>query len=387
MTEITLSAEETSAIQNMANFLYNGPLNYIGATDEEKLKLIDVNNLYNFWLPAFTTETFNPDSRFNYENLENLGDAALKGVFRQYTTAIYPGLTPLFYTESNTYYMGNYYMGTQLTPKLGLAPYIRMKGSEIVPDGVLADVFESFCGALLSAGNSIIQGLGYIYLYNLIVTLFNGVKFDMQRAQGSSQTQVDQIFTRFGLIKPVLIQRNNDETGINLVSVYLKIEHLEFLEKHGKNIPKLHGQEMYIGNGNKAIVYGPIGKGENYVKKEATGIAFNRALDYFHKVEVTTNWAENLKSRLEFSDKGVQPYVKSALKRAQSQGYVSMIFSVPVKSNTQTTFTMTLIGIREDGSRGTLIAGLYDRKSGGKISSEIAQARPDIIKRYIDEGN
>lgn len=373
---VTLTQEQAAELTSLRTFLATGPLQRIGATPADLEFLLNPSYLYYYWQPAFTSPIHSPDSRFNYELLENLGDAKLKGVFHEYLTMALPGMSPLVYTELNTYYMSNAYM-RELTQKLEFNKYIRMKGlkdPQNIPGPILADVFEAFCGALVSIGNLRVRGLGESYLYNFIISIFNGVQFDMRRALGGAQTQVDQIFTRFGAKAPRVKEFLDPDSRYTTATIFLGDEQIQFLSRNGFNLD-LKGYRRDKTGYIISTFVAPI-------RKEAVAKVENDMLNFLEKNGITSGWAEQKKAMMEFQEPEAAQHLPGALKRLQEGGYVSMIFDAPAKLSTIDGFSIMLIGIRGNGVRESILARYYERGPGVAVSAAMKSARADLLRRY-----
>jgi dsRNA-specific ribonuclease len=344
------------------------------------------------WARAFTHETVSPTD--NYEDLEYLGDAILKAAFPKYLMERLPFMHKGEFTELNVAYMSKIKQA-ELARKMGLSPHIRVKGIERAILNLETDVFESFFGALDTIADMITPGSGFAYCYNMIVHIFNDVEIDVKKARGSAKTQVIQMFVRFDLSKPLeqvpgtnieveanpslmpcLISRGHtdailghgisgkkqdaekeayqqsilflQELGLVSIkeiyvdaierrhvefSVILRPEHLDFLARYG------------------VTIFDPrIGLGVAPTKKEAESKAYAQALETLASYGITSDWAEEAKQALDFSDPAIAPYVVAADARLKREGYTSMYFFIPRKTVTPTGSIVQLVGVNPNGS-------------------------------------
>jgi len=310
--------------------LINNLLKPIVKTQAERNKYLD-SNAMAVWSTAFTHETYSPGD--NYEDLEYLGDAILKSVFPKYLMKRLPHLHKGEYTELNIVYMSK--VGQRdFTKKLGLEPFIRVRGLTRANFNIEADVFESFFGALDTVSDMVKPGLGFINCYNMIVDIFKDLYIDESRAKGPAKTQVFQIFVRFGLPRPEQIDKIQKEFAE--VTVLLTKQHLDFLKTYGVKIT------------NPVIGYasGPT-------KESIEPLAYKLALEKLTEYGITSEWAEDAKQARDFSGEDIDSYVPGAMKRLEKEGFVTMLFFVPRKS-TGKNEVVQLLGVRPDGKREVL---------------------------------
>lgn len=120
------------------------------------------NSSMKVWTMAFTHESV--DSRFNYENLEHLGDKICGGAFALYLATRYPDQNPIVYTSLNNMYMEKMFQG-QVATQLGFNKLVRIFSNTIVITySVVADTYESFVGALFLVGRELGMFLCYKFI-------------------------------------------------------------------------------------------------------------------------------------------------------------------------------------------------------------------------------
>lgn len=391
------------------------------------------------WAQAFTHETVSPS--FNYEDPEYSGDAILKAIFPKYLRRRYPKMHKNDYTELNNVYMSKMKQA-ELSRKMGLDRYIRVTGMDRASLNLETDVFESFFGALEEVSDNIVvptttmvsgvpvvtntttDGLGYLNCFNMIVHLFKDIVIDESRAQGSSKTQVIQIFVRFDLPRPIesvegerstqitvtvapgarskigalvdntILGRNRDQKydkalteayreaidqlydlGIIDVkeesiqaqnrrdvqfTVALDQSHLAFLRDYQVQLPK-------------AI----IGVATGHTKKEAEVEAYNRALQTLASYGITTDWAEKAKIDRDFAEPTLQPYLPAARARLAQEGFVSMYFFIPRKTVTPKGAIVQLVGERANG-RDEVLSHTY----ASPTDKAYLQAKTLVVRQY-----
>jgi dsRNA-specific ribonuclease len=338
--------QELQWLQQLQSFL-NTLLRHIIPDQTTRNRYLDRDAMI-IWAKAFTHETFSPTA--NYEDLEFLGDAILKSVFPKYLMKRFPYFHKNEYTELNVAYMSKIMQAT-LSRKLGFSPYIRIKGLDKAILNLETDVFESFFGALDTISDNVLFGLGLANCYNMIVYIFKDIEIDEDRARGAAKTRVDQIFTRFGLPKPGQIIDNTNRFNIK-VSVALPLESVKFLANYGVNIEGPTVRYEVIEKNPPAVrKYTGIVIAAKYAatSAEADFEAYTEAVNFLADRGITTEWAEEAKREVEFSDPLIAPYVGAAEQRLHAEGYKSMQIFIPRKTNTPKGAIIQLIGVRPNG--------------------------------------
>jgi dsRNA-specific ribonuclease len=402
--------DELQWLQSLQSFL-DQLLKAILPEDVDRYQFLTPEAM-NIWGQAFTHETVS--STHNYEDLEYIGDAALKFAFPQYLALKFPHLHKGEYTELNVAYMSKM-KNAELAQKMGFGPYIRVIGMDRAILNLEADVFESFFGALNNIANSIQFGSGFVYCYNMMAYLFEDVYIDESLGRGSAKTQVLQMFVRFDLQKPQEIVSgltvNIQTTGkmavrpyevigkskgsskkeaeyqaykmaINTLvnrgslivqeqqahiqndiefSIELLPEHIDFLKSYGVVI-------------NDPIIGTAIAK----TKKEAEYLAYTQALETLKYYGITTEWAEQAKKLRDFSDPVVAQYVPAVSNKLETEGFVDMAFFIPRKTTTTKGAIVELIGIRENGER-----KLLTWVQATERENSYQNAKANVLKQYI----
>ena len=298
------------------------------------------------WADALTHETYSPSK--NYEEYEFGGDASLKYLFPRYLRKKFRGLNKRDYTNLNVAYMSKLFQA-ELSRKLGLNNYVRIGGltqPELI--NIQGDIFESFFGALEEITDELIfDGYGILVCENMLTHIFSTVEIDLEQRWGPPKTQVIQIFTRFGLPKPVGVLEKD------IFNVYLPMDDVNFLtNKYGVRFveePVLVKEFNKEGNVLKTTKSILIGSGRGATKAEAQPNAYKAALDYLVRKGVTLKWADKAKQTQDFLEPEVKPWAKQAEQRYLLEGYKSMFFAMPTKTITKTGAVVQLVGVKEDG--------------------------------------
>ena len=390
------------------------------------------------WILAFTNETYSPSE--NNEDLEYLGDIDLKSIFPKWLMKKLPLLHKNDYTELNTRYMSKIEQG-KLGYEMGFSrldgkkPHlIRTKGVDIITINLVADVFEAFFGALDTIsdnikdefGNNLKDGLGYINCYNMIEYLFKDKV--ISDAGSHAKTQIQQLFTRFELPKPLEKSDEGKEIKISFspkMMMYLKqnkinapellsysnekkdaykqaifsLQKLDIIKivevtQTNKNKDKqmfdviLTGGHLSFlkGYGIDLNNNGTIGHGEAPTKKDAEFKAYFNALDFLSKIRVksapegiTTSWAEKHKLLLDVAHPSVAEYLKPMAIKLSKENYISFEFVTPAKTSEKKNALIQLIGIKKDGYKNVLASTKVDQKD--RKNGNIA-ARALLMKEY-----
>lgn len=133
---------------------------------EDPSDIFNQNTEKKYFLRAFVHETVNADN--NYEALEKLGDSAMGYAFDamilreepQRTSAELSVIHSKMLSKSS---LNNY------SRKWGLHKFVIMQGIQVT-DSVAEDLYESFCGAIVRAGDEYKRGLGIVLVENFVVT-------------------------------------------------------------------------------------------------------------------------------------------------------------------------------------------------------------------------
>lgn len=333
-------------------------------------KMVNSKDFFTlYWLPAFTHVTFEANDFGHYETLETLGDAGIKYTFTRYLIKHYPGLDPLRITELRTYYLSNEYM-KDLIEKLDVVDLIRVMGGIGVTDKMKADVFEAFCGAILSVGDEIGLGNGSVFLYEFTKYLFNDVKFDAVRAMGSEITQTQQIFQIVGGDAPVEDSWFDEKERETYFQVKFTNRSMQALNKLGIKVP----DET------------KIWKVKRPYKDDAKHAAYSEAFEYLNDIGVTPNRVKNYRNRRLFNNPKITPFKTKAFERAADEGFVTLTFDQPKKYTSKNEgFVMILQGVDANGYKTNLLVDAYPMVNPDKIrADEEVNARADLLKRYAE---
>ena len=327
-----------SFARNLQIFL-NDLLSHIISDDKRKSYLTP--QAMKIWVDAFTHQAASPGS--NYERLEFLGDAVLKGVFPLYLTKRYPNLSESEYTNINKVYMSKpkqYEIGKDL----GFGKHIaKLSDLSEANYNLVADVFESFFGALSQVSDQVIgvDASGFINCYNMIVYLYKDIKLNDEEALLIDPlTRVNQIFSRFNL---------GDKEDKKVIFEEMSSNPYTYEVRLTPN------QVQFIADKTQKMLESPytVGIGTGKTQKDAKTNAAKSALMYLKEnFGIDVKWAENTKREMEFRDTSgnLRECYTSSLNKAKSDGFVSIKYETPQKLAGPGYSYILLYGVRRDNT-------------------------------------
>lgn len=335
--------------------------------------LLSEENMNEFWIPAITHVSYNPNPDRNWENLELLGDSYADPAFTRLFMTLYPGQTQLFYSETNNYYLSNEYISSITRDTLQLTKFIKIKDIREPTESMQADCFESFCGALVLSGDRHYLGFGLILIEYFIKYIFEGVDVDADRARtfGKSTTQLEQIAVRLGI--PRISLTHYESNYIHTYEYFLTAEHIK-----GFNINLISKK---IPSSNHLVIGKAIGRGKHLMKDQAADEAFS----YLQSYGINTPWAINIKAKRDLLHPIVKKYATEAMPYVREDGYVSIMFREVDKSDTDDFIVVILLGVRQDGIQKSLEVIVVDRQVDTKHRGEvITESHRDVIITYLE---
>jgi hypothetical protein len=168
----------------------------------------DVNMRY--WLIAFTHRSIDPNTSFNYEPYEILGDKMLGLVFVELVQEAYRDVNqeaePGRITELLGDIMDASYQG-KLSQKWGLYDLLETNAPDVKKTG--SDIFESFFGMLTYINNLRTRGLGYLWSYLVLKMLLSDINL-VTRIVFNPKVYINEVLTRYRAtdVKPRSTQVN-----------------------------------------------------------------------------------------------------------------------------------------------------------------------------------
>lgn len=236
-------------------------------SQEHLIAILNEETLQQYWIPAFTHSSFNLNK--NYESLEAQGDRYLGTFFLKYLLSKFGNLTPVQITYFENTYMSKTFQA-QLANRLSLGNYVKYNPTMTnMTKTILEDLFESFSGALVNVvDNKIANFLGGVYLYNLIVMVFNDVKLSLDEVERDSISQLKEIYDKlnYGTISKFTTNSDNVDRPGKKVIIYAQ-----------------NGSELGVGYGEDV--------------KDAEMEAAKNALESLSKRGITRESAEEFKRK------------------------------------------------------------------------------------------
>ena len=240
---------------------------------------------------------------------------------------------------------------------------------------MFADCFESFCGALIKAGNQNYRGFGFNLVEYFIKYIFGNVDVqdEYDRTFGKSTTQLEQIMKRVGLEQVKLNYINNNY--IHTYEYSLNREQIEGLNA------LLMGKKLPISN--RLLIGQATGRGgKNAMKDQAADIAFQFLKSY----GIETIWSQNIKNK---RDLGQNETIKKlsirAINKARKSGYQTIAFREVDKSDIDNFIVIVLLGIKPGGIQESLDVIAVDKKvESERRNVVITQGHQIVLEHYLN---
>lgn len=303
---------------------------------------------------AFTHETYNPNS--NYEDLELLGDRALDYAFSYYLMKAYGEKIP----KNDITTLKSHYMSENFQPKIAesLGMGTRLKARDVkVNSKIFEDLFEAFFGALVTAADNVIPGLGSGLVFNAITKLFENIDIDLEYTKGSEKTQLKEIFERLGIGKPLIL---TGETADGKIMVTIKMS-----GDQKRKIEEVSG---------KKITSMDLGKASARGKSEASNEAHKKAIDLMNRIGIEKMKLQELKDEKDFSIPELTSYSKD-LKELRKK-YDRIYFKIPRNTITEDGYeTIQLMG--DKGASREVLASIKSEKNRESAS------KAELVKSAI----
>lgn len=128
--------------------------------------IFNENTEKKYFLRAFVHETINSDN--NYEALEKLGDSAMGYAFDAMILREEPHRTSAELSVIHSSMLSKSSLNIY-SRRWGLDKFVILKGIQVT-DSVAEDLYESFCGAIVRAGDEYKRGLGIVLVENFVTT-------------------------------------------------------------------------------------------------------------------------------------------------------------------------------------------------------------------------
>lgn len=344
--------------------------------------LLTEEQMEKYWVKAFTHPTY---SARNYETIETLGDRVLDLIVVDFLEKKYPnsGLERIISSVKSELTRNSFI--SKFSEKYGFNEFIRMYVNnkegvytpKEIPWKIMADVFEAVIGALWSAGNDIDTGLGLYYTQRWLFKLYDGhAKKLGDIVYGSYKTQVDQYFMFFKLTsgKSVRIVKSK-ESYVGTFSINADV--VKFFAEYDIDLRKTKKNSDFV------IVAEATGQ----TQKDVDTALYRRAYRFFKERGLTTPMAERIRNLRTFSKKMFRDYLDD-LKEANSKNkYLTILFDDNSKSNTSEEFSVTLIGVKKNGTREPILTIRYKHSPEENRSNLVDKVKVELVKKYIQLTN
>ena len=221
-------------------------------------------------------------------------------------------------------------------------------------------VLKNFFGALMQVSNDILDGVGLLNCYRMIVLIFDKALIPYEYRYKHPKTAVEQLFSPFfGKDKSKPLLNIIDEEEGYTFEVSLTDEQLAFLKQHGFKIKdKL------------------LARYSDKLKKNTQKLAYEIALKKLEDYGINKFWAIGLKNQMEFNHPKIAVYQKALNDKMKKDGYDFVYFASPSKTTTNTEITIQLVGVKN--GKKTILSSVIDETGGNKLDYKIL-----LIKNYL----
>lgn len=325
--------------------------------------LLNVNAMY-IWGLAMTPVIY--DIVENYELIELVGDAVMDISFYEYMIKKYPD-----YDEADITNLAHSYLSKEhqwkITIGLGLDKFVRLRyPGQYINNNILTDICEAFFGAIKKVGDMKLNGLGMLIAKSVNDYVFeNIIEIDDDVMLGADKTQVQQIFSRFGLKTP--IEDVIGEPPRVITTLTLTDEQMRFLYNNGIDMPSNIIADRVRGSTEDA----------------STGKAYRTARINLASVGVTPEWATEVKTSQELANMDPITYQR-ALDRAKSDGMIKIHFDIPKKLDDFKKMTILLIGTRASDGRLVNLQDITVNSANNKREKKGIElrAKAELLNKY-----
>ncbi len=334
-------------VERLKNFLKD----FIKSVVEpEQLDLYFTPEAMEIWKKAFTHESYSISD--NYEELETLGDGILKFLFIRYLMRRYDGISKNQISALLDRYMSKTYQRS-LSQKYNFGSYVRTRGIT-VNIHILEDLFEAFFGAFVEVSDLIVEGLGVINCQNMIIGMFDSIKFNFEYAYGRSKTQIKEFFEKLSWGTPIETKIET-EAGVRVI-IRLTENALHYLSARGIPVPA------------------EIGAAEATSQKVAVHQAYDNALANLAKYGITREWIAREREHWDFTNLDYLPYLEKAQERLKAEGYSRVYFFVPRAGTNAKGCLVQLIGVRQDTQKHVVI--------DSSPACDPAEGKKELLRRF-----
>ena len=223
------------------------------------------------------------------------------------------------------------------------------------------DVLKNFFGALMQVSNGLLDGVGLLNCYYMIVAIFDKALIPYEYRYKHPKTAVEQLFSPFfgkDKSKP-LLHIVNEEEGYTF-TITLTDEQLAFLKQQGFRIR-----------------HKVLAETTGLLKKNTQKLAYEQALTTLESYGINKLWADNLKKKMEFAHPRIAVFQNALNQKIKKDGYDFVYFAAPSKTTTMTETTIQLVGVKDD--KKTILSSVIDETGGNKIDYKIL-----LIQNYLN---
>lgn len=306
-------------------------------------------NMLLIWRLAFTHESENPDTLSNYDQLEAIGDKHLSAAFKEFTRSKYPRISDDELNEYTSRYMSEEFQ-VPMGMKLHFLEWVIMDRNFKPSEKICEDIFESFCGALVTIGDKIMGGVGYLLVRNIIRGIFGTFEYDPNLKYGKAITILSQGFRshRWGdnVQQDIsLVTERRERKGEVIWSATYRLTNIGF-KTYVESELSLLPRPKPLPSDFTGITVSATGKTVDEAKEKAS----NETLDAINQLGITT---ENIVShdlrRVYFyrSNKTYHDLVEAAYRKAGTKN-ITKLFVKKIKNIDDEDNHYMLVGVGDD---------------------------------------
>ena len=187
------------------------------------------------WIQTFTHESIEPDTSKNYESLEFIGDALLKGYFKVNMDRHFKGRITA--GEGTSY--ANLYLSKDYQPFI--SKYLKLSDWMIVSSTFIdrhsaEDLTESFCAALFLTGNNYKNGVGGLLVDLYAKFIMKPLVFNNLDKYGVAKQVLTQNFSRVGQ-KDNIYAEEKQVDGLWSFTIKVRNDAIAYMKTIGVELP------------------------------------------------------------------------------------------------------------------------------------------------------
>lgn len=163
-----------------------------------------------YWMKCFTHKSVSAD--YNNDAFEFYGDSVLGYNFAKYLRRRFKdGLNQANGTLLQNQYMSKKFQA-QLARELGLVELLRFDPESEQSIHIQEDTFEAFAGCIDNIVDDLVgEGAGALYVYNLIIALFDPIPIVLGEVKKDDKTLLKEIYEKMGWGEPNYVTKNSDQ--------------------------------------------------------------------------------------------------------------------------------------------------------------------------------